>query len=182
MNPPVVVGADLSLTSTGLAGPDWTARLRSTGSKADTLAQRRDRIRRLTDRILDRIGLPALVVVEAPAYSRNVGSSHDRAGLWWGVVDQLHSSGVSVAEVAPTCRARYICGKGNASKDAVLASAIRRFIDVPIDGNDVGDATILRAMGCDQLGHPIATVPASQRLALRAVAWPAPFALAQEEN
>lgn len=168
---PNVIGIDLSLQSTGIAGPGWTDRIRSTGRRADTLAQRRNRLRTLADQITARAQGAALIVVEAPAYSRNAGSMHDRSGLWWMVVDRLHAHGIPVAEVAPTSRARYATGRGNAAKDEVLAAAIRRYPAADIDGNDVADAVILQAMGLDWLGHPPAPVPQTHRAALGAVAW-----------
>lgn len=168
----VIVGVDPSLTSTGVAGPGWVDRIRSVGRKADTLAQRRDRLHRLADNVVARVGAPDLVVIEAPALGSKVGSMHDRSGLWWLVVDQLHDAGIAVVEVAPAARARYATGRGNSPKDEVLAAAIRRYPDVDVTGNDIADAVILRAMACDRYGQALAEVPQAHREALVKVAWP----------
>jgi crossover junction endodeoxyribonuclease RuvC len=178
-----VVGLDLSLTSTGVAwlGIDdgvpvvtRTMRIRSVGAKDATLYGRHERIARLVREVCSAVGYVDLLVIEQPAYSRTVGSQHDRSGLWWLVIDALirEDHARSVAEVAPTGRARYATGKGNAGKDEVLAAAIRRFPGWDITGNDVADAVILAAMGARHLGHPIDQMPAAHLTAMAAVRWP----------
>ncbi|MFC4912555.1 hypothetical protein [Actinomadura gamaensis] len=167
---PTVIGLDVSLTSTGIAIGHRLTRVTSTGRKADSLAVRCGRLRQLADQIDAQVRDVDLVVIEQPAYSRSQGSAHDRSGLWWLVVDRLHGRGIPVAEVAPTSRARYAAGRGNAGKDEVLAAAIRRYPDVPISGNDEADAYILAAMGLDHLGHPPVVVPQTHRAALDKVA------------
>ena len=85
--------------------------------------------------------------------------------------------------IPPASLKMYATGKGNASKDAVLAAAIRRYPDVEFDGNDAADALILAAMGADHLGFPLvsktpsgrksrATLPARNREALGKIDWP----------
>src|SRR5690606_742936 len=96
----------------------------------------------------------AMVVIEAPAYSRATGSATDRAGLWWAVYDTLAESCV-VLPVMPNVRAKYATGKGNAGKDAVLAAAVRRYPSIDISGNDTADAVVLMAIGRRLLGEPI---------------------------
>ena len=177
-----VVGLDLSLTATGLATPTEVFEINSKGRKGDTLLQRSARLHDLAADVVSEIerhaahgpGQPTvLVVVEQPAYSRTTGHMHDRSGLWWLVVDELCGSPwARVVEVAPSARARYATGKGNAGKDAVLSSVVRRYPDVPVVTNNEADALVLRAMGCDHLGVPLAVVPAAHRAALEAVAWP----------
>src|SRR5690606_1478975 len=79
---------------------------------------------------------------------------------------------IPYAIVSPTSLKKYVTGRGNASKDEVLAAAIRRWPDAAINGNDEADAYALRAMGLDHLGHPVADVPKTHRDALAKVAWP----------
>ena len=83
---PVIVGIDFSLTCTGLAGRDWTDRIKSKGSKNDTLAQRASRLLDLQRQIVEHAVGATMIVVEQPAYSQHQGSTHDRSGLWWLVV------------------------------------------------------------------------------------------------
>lgn len=180
-----MVGLDLSLTSTGLAFMRWnegddalervTMRLRSTGDANATLYQRAARLHRLAHDIIDATASvsPDLVVVEQPAFSRTTGHMHDRSGLWWMVTGQLIAHDHRTVEVAPTARAKYATGAGNAGKDAVLAAAVKRYPDWDITGNDVADAVILAAMGARHLGHPIDSLPQVHLAAMTKVRWPA---------
>ena len=179
----IVVGLDLSLTMTGIAcnhdadPMGWLWRVRSKGTKADTLDERAQRLGNLAHRIIGDVtqrldAVPDLVVVEAPAFAQVSGSHHDRSGLWWLVVEPLCALVCPVVEVPPTTLKKYATGKGNASKDEVLAAIIRRYpMCNPLDNNEA-DALALMAMGLDHLGEPLADVPAVNRQALDAVHWP----------
>ena len=114
-------------------------------------------------------------MLEAPSYGSATGSQHDRSGLWWMTYHRIVAStvGVTVLPVAPTVRAKYATGKGNASKDAVLAAAVRRYPDIDITGNDIADAVILMAIGCRLLGKPIDDpMPATHLAALDKIQLP----------
>lgn len=179
----VVAGLDLSLTSTGIARVEvsgvgarvWdVTRLKSAGKADATLAQRRTRLDHLASDLVQAVGMADLVVVEGPSFGQaRQGGQHDRAGLWWLVVDRLHEIGCPVAEVTPNGRAKYGTGKGNAGKDDVLTATIRRYPDVVFSGNDEADAVLLAAMGARNLGWPIeASLPAAHLAAMDAVRWP----------
>lgn len=167
-----VVGLDLSLTSTGIAVNGsgiaaWCGTIGSTGRDNEPWPVRYRRLCDLTHRILAPIPEGALVVLEAPAYSRNTGKAHDRAGLWWMVYDMLAGTTRTVLPVEPNLRAKYATGKGNASKDAVLAAAVRRYPSIEINGNDTADAVVLMAMGRRLVGQPIdEPMPATHLAAL----------------
>lgn len=166
-----VLGIDLSLTATGLAGPDWTRTLKPPAKLAGVA--RIDWILSQIDDQLVRDGYLDLAVVEGPAFSRQAGQAghHERAGLWWAVARELDHDDVPYAVVSPTALKRYGAGKGNAGKDDVLREVTRRF-DWFTGDNNAADALVLAAMGADHLGHPIAAMPATHRAALAAVAWP----------
>lgn len=179
---PFVVGLDLSLTRTGLArillsnGPP-VIRLCEVTSKPprpETLATRSQRLHRITSDLLALFGRPDLAVVEGPAYMTDVGKAHDRSGLWWHVVGKLAQAGVPVAEVPPSTLKVYATGKGNLSKDQILAAVIQRFPTAGVTGNDTADALTLAAMGARALGHPIETRQPNQGClrAMNAVTWP----------
>ncbi|MBP6526307.1 MAG: hypothetical protein KA249_12965 [Dermatophilaceae bacterium] len=179
-----VAGIDTSLTSTGVAVAliseagtvvdRVTRTVVSKGAKGDSLDARYRRLRVLVARIVDVAGGSDLVVIESPAHSRVTGSHHDRSGLWWLLIQDLRECSLaSVVEVSPSGRAKYISGKGNAAKDAVLAAAIRRWPEWDIAGNDVADAVGLLSMGCRSLGYPIETsMPAANLTAMTPVRWP----------
>lgn len=159
--PPVVVGIDPSLTSTGVAviHPEHGVhlhRIRSKGAKTATLAERSIRLNDLAGNVLHWCDGADLVVIESPAYSNSLGSMHDRSGLWWLLVRELqHYRDISVLEVPPTTRAKYATGRGNAGKDEVLAAVIRRHPTLDITGNDVADALTLAAIGTRLLHWPL---------------------------
>jgi len=173
---PLVIGLDLSLTATGVA------HMRGDQVVTDTItppANRRAgllRLRWLRDHLLELIGAPALVVVEGPSYGSTGAGQHDRAGLYWLVLDGLWSRGVPVAVAPPANVKRYATGAGGgpkASKDAVLLAAARRFPGFDGD-NNAADALWLAAMGTDRLTGAT-VVPAAHREALAKCTWPAAF-------
>lgn len=170
----MIYGLDLSLTATGISDGTAAWLITSTGKSGASLSERDDRLWTLRNRILDALTPATLVVVEAPAFSRQNGHMHDRSGLWWLVVTALHARDCQVVEVPPTCLKRYATGKGNANKGLMIEAATRRFphVDTAGDDNRV-DALWLAAMGHDHLGTPLVALPAAHRASLEAVRWAA---------
>lgn len=154
-----VVGLDLSLTGTGLARVSedglQVKRISSIGSADATLVERSVRLKSMIDRILTWTGEPGLVAIESPAYHSASGHTHDRSGLWFGVVSALLDQGVIVAEVPPATLKKYATGKGNVNKDAMIAAMVRRFPDVDINDNNIADAVALGCVAARLLDHPI---------------------------
>lgn len=179
MNKPNVIGLDLSLTSTGLACTCGIHRIKS-HPRLEVSRFSRFRLIQLginhhvfgTTEICGRGQRADLVVVEDLALSRTTGQHLTRAGLWHIVMEHIDNESIPYAIVSPTSLKKYVTGRGNAGKDEVLAAAIRRWPDAPINGNDEADAYALQAMGLDQLGHPPAPMPMVQREALAKVHWP----------
>ena len=170
-----VVGLDLSLTGTGIATAAGVRTIASSGKAGASLRVRHARLDAIATEVslavAETVGYRthdapgALVVIEAPAFSRTTGHQHDRSGLWWLVVDELISAGHLVAEVSPTARAKYGTGKGNAGKAAVVSAVSHRY-GVIFGDDNAADAFILRAMGCHRYGQPLATVPQTHATAL----------------
>lgn len=177
MTSPLIVGLDLSLTSTGIAVISGehihTAAIRTTSCGATVTDQRR-RLRGINDSIWAHIHewavSPDLVVIEGPSYGSQGRGTWDRAGLWWMVADEMLAQGCWLAIAPPASRCLYAAGKGNAPKDTVLAETARRF-DRTV-GNDEADALVLAAMGADRMGCPVVKMPEKNRAALAKVAWP----------
>lgn len=171
-----VIGLDPSLTGTGIAAAGWSVAVGSTGNViADTYAARLARISGLADRVIDQIGQPDLVVLEAPAFDARSTSAHDRAGLWWKLYGRLIGRGIPVATVTTGGLKKYATGKGAAKKNLVVEQVTRRLGHIwdELGGDDNrADAIVLCAMGHDALGQPLAPMPATHRAALAAVAWP----------
>lgn len=149
-----IVGIDPSLTRTGIAtghsgrNPTTVTTIGSTGHRHDTWNDRWLRITRLADRIAAAAHLSpdTLVAIEAPSYGSTGGSQHDRAGLWWTIYGHAARAGATVLCVPPTVRAMYATGKGNAGKDAVIASVVRRYPHTRIANDDEADALVLYAL------------------------------------
>lgn len=166
---PRIIGIDPSMTSTGLcivdrraSGNDFTAVCRTIKTKSGdgSWTTQYERIALITAHITEELEkLPTLVSMEAPAFSRVQGHQHDRSGLWWGIFAACWRRGIPVITPTTNQRMQYATGKGNADKDIVLASAIRRWPDVDFAGNDEADALILAAIGCRVLGVAIDSVP-----------------------
>lgn len=169
MNPLHVIGLDLSLVSTGIAGNGWADRIRP-GDRRDV-----ERLHYIRHAVLEHISPnDDLVVIEGPSYGSTGQGQHERAGLWWLIVYALSRRDQAVAVATPGQLKKYATGRGGADKDEVLAAAVRRFPNVNITKNDEADAYWLCAMGHDLLGHPLADMPKLNREALAKVAMPTP--------
>ena len=167
-NRPLVIGLDLSLTSTGIAGTDW----------ADVIKPRvrgHQRMSWLLMEILDRVKLADLVVVEGPSYKHGgEAGAHERAGLWWLVTHSLWRRDMPTAICPPAQRAMYATGKGNAGKGEVR-DGVQRYFGVDCEGAgryDKADAVSMACLGAHWLGYPVTVLPASHSRALNGVAWP----------
>lgn len=167
MTTPQVVGLDLSLTCTGLAGRDWTATLKPPAKLRGV-----ERLVWIRGALIDRHVIDAdLVVLEGPSYGSVGRGQHERGGLWWIVAVMLAEEGCRYAVASPAARAKYATGKGNAGKADVVREVTKRFPWFA-GGEDEADALVLAAMGADHLGTPLAPMPATHRAALAAVDWP----------
>ncbi|MGX9346603.1 hypothetical protein [Microbacterium sp. KNMS] len=114
-----------------------------------------------------------LVVVEAPSHGSRFGNPHERAGLWWRVVQYLVRRGDLVATVAPKTRAKYATGDGNADKRKVLAAMPARYPFVHVRDDNLADGLALAALGWRALGRPVEAIyEKSMDEAVRTVRWP----------
>ena len=172
------VGIDLSLTSTGLAiyraedvVPGGLAMTRCITSKPGNdrgHTARLRRFQRISNEISSEIGSDdAHVFLEGPSYGSTGSAVHDIAGNWWLLYQTLNDDGMQICVVPPAVVKMYATGKGNASKDAVMAAAIKRYPEINIPGNDIADAVILMAIGCRFNGIPLEdSLPATHLRAL----------------
>lgn len=170
-HPPRVAGIDISLTGSAVATLGGTIRIPTTGRRADPLPARHARLVGIARRILTAVGDVELAVIEGPSHHSLGGSTWDRGGLWWLVVDGLLDREIPTAVMPPTCRAKYATGSGAARKRAVMEAVARRY-GAALATDDEADALTLRAAGLDWLGHPLVAVPDSHRGALLGTAWP----------
>ncbi len=166
---PLVVGLDLSLTCTGVAGAGWTDYIRPNKLTGHP------RLAYLLDAVVSFIKAADLVVIEGPSFGAGVKHRHeDLAGLRVMVRHACWRRQIPYAIVPPSCRALYAAGKGNASKGEVRTSIAERY-GIDLDGvgrYDMADAMALCAMGHHWLGHPLADVPDRNAEALNTSQWP----------
>lgn len=159
-----VVGIDPSLASTGLAritygSPAWWVvecdTIATQGRRGDGLAARAERIDDIARGVKNFVDGASMVVLEGPSFGSRGGSSWDRAGLWWRIVDNLVcaevGTGVHFGVCSPSSRAKFATGRGNADKAAVAASAAKLWPDAEIGNSDEADALVLASMAaCTQ--------------------------------
>lgn len=170
---PLVVGLDLSLVATGVAlmRPAGLMSTQTVKVKGDGIVRLRRIVAAISEQVL--ACRPALVVVEGPSYGSVGRGTHERAGLFWLVMNALWENSTPVGVAPPSNIKKYALGVGGgprATKDAVLLAASRRFPDFEGD-NNAADATFAALMGVDHLtGQSV--VPAAHRVALAGCAWP----------
>lgn len=178
-----VLGIDPSLTGTGVAALDTTyvdnghplykvQTIRSVGHKGDSLRARNDRLRRIVDRVTQLALNADLIVIEAPAFSKNTGSMWDRAGLWWSIVDTLLLDQHQIAIAPPTVVKKFAANKGNAGKDLVAVGMARLWgEDCQCANDNEWDALTMATMAGQRLGIPGVPTRAHHAPALGGVAW-----------
>lgn len=165
---PLVIGLDLSLTCTGIAGTDWTDRIRTT-LRGDA------RLAYLEETIITFIRNADLVAMEGPSYGHAGPRFHeDLAGLRVIVRRYCHRHGIPYAVIPPSNLKLYVAGRGNATKGEVRSAIADRY-GIHTEGvgrYDQADALGAVAAACDWLGWPLAPVPDRNRKALDGCAWP----------
>ena len=110
-----------------------------------------------------------LVVVEAMAYGTARQSyAYEIGGLGWVLRVALTEANVRWIEIPPATLKKYATARGGASKEMMLAAAIRRLDYQGHDHNEC-DALWLRAAGLELLGHPVVELPRGQVFALDAL-------------
>lgn len=177
------LGIDPSLTGTGVAALDTTyldnggplyrvQTIKSVGHKGDSLRARNDRIRHIVDRVTQLALNADLIVIEAPAFSKNTGSMWDRAGLWWSIVDTLLLDQHNIAVAPPTVVKKFAANKGNAGKDLVAVGMARLWGEECQCANDnEWDALTMATMAGQRLRMVDVPTRAHHAPALGGVAW-----------
>lgn len=156
-----VLGLDLGLAHAGAAqihqdGRVYTQRLTTPALAADApLAAVAARLRHVARWAVERATADTvLVVVEGPAHAAQHGQPHERAHIWWRVVDSFVRHDIPVAVLPPTTVKGHIAGKGNAPKDAVQAAVHAAWPGRGLDrvSPDEADAVALATAGVDWIG------------------------------
>ena len=192
-----VIGLDLSITGTGIAGCSgqavWFTKVGSPTPKVKPVDAWRDVYRRkevvaglLFNAVEEHLqGNPVdLWVIEQPAMNQKQ-AAHMLYAIFWEVYGTLQHWQAKVALVPATTLKAYALGyadkkrkKGDPpappkDKEAMLQAATRSFPQLTANyDNNVADALWLMAMGAQHLGEPVVKVPAGHLVAMGKVVWP----------
>lgn len=165
---PLVVGLDLSLTSTGIAGEGWTSNIR-TKTRGDL------RLHYLVGEIGGFIKRADLVVMEGPSFGHTGPRAHeDMSGLRVLVRQFCFRHEIPYAVIPPSSLKLYGTGYGKAAKGEMRSAVADRY-GIHTEGAaryDEADAYVAMAAGMDWLGYRLADVPERCAAALAKVAWP----------
>lgn len=173
---PLVVGLDIALVTSGVAGPGWVDTIRPGDRRGE------QRLLCIVQTAVSFYRAADFVVIEGPAYSRATQVGHDElAAARWMIRCDLMRRGIPFAVVNPDSRSIYATGrarwKGETSaqvKGRVRDAVVVRY-GIDCEGrhrHDKADAYVLMAMGMHWLGYPLAPVPDTHSRALAGVAWP----------
>ncbi len=178
---PLVVGLDIALVTSGVAGPGWADHFRTTGLAGE------DRLQNILDTAATYYRNADLVLLEGAAYSRATQVGHDEmSAARWMIRCDLRKRRIPFAVITPDSRTIYATGRARWKDDdgrkltpkqvkgKVRDEAALRY-DITFDGAaryDEADAYVLMAMGMDWLGYPLAEVPPTHSRALKGVHWP----------
>lgn len=135
-----VLALDLSLVSTGVATEHGTSRIKSKLKGVERLIEIREALREIlaTNR-------PDVVFVEGYAMGAK-GRVFDIGELGGVVKVLLADLSIPCEVVPPASLKKWATGKGNANKDTMLETAIRKF-GFEGHGNDEADAWLLYKYG-----------------------------------
>lgn len=146
--PDRIVGLDLSLTSTGICfGSDEFEAL-------STKLKGTERLEFYEWEIRNRLNGNDYVVLEDYAYAKRGTHAYSLGELGGVIKLSLYDRKISLTVVAPTARAKFATGRGNASKSEVV-SAVSARTGIEFKGpgaDDMVDAFVLREMGLHAFG------------------------------
>jgi len=179
---PKVIGLDVAMGTTGIAGEGWTDYVRAKGTSQHS------RFEQQLTGIADHIRNADFVVIEGPAFSKNNNGADALSAMRWMVRHDLWKRRIPYAVVRPDDRIKYTTGttqprdpdtgvrlKGEPLK-AVVRQAVLETYGITTEGTakyDEADAYVMLAMGLHWLGHPLAVVGDDRRRAIDSVRWPA---------
>jgi crossover junction endodeoxyribonuclease RuvC len=141
-----IIALDLSLTATGYYdGCDsqvWKPKTKG--------HQRLDFILAKVDEQLGEV-IPAAVFIEGFSFGSQGRAIYEIGGLGYLVRHHLWELGYPYCEVPPSVLKKFATGRGNANKDEMLATAIRKFAFTGTD-NNAADAWLLWHLGQALMG------------------------------
>lgn len=166
---PLVVGADLSLRSTGLGSADWTDHVRPKNLTGHP------RLAYLVQEIGSFLKSADLVVIEGASFGHAGQGGHEELAWLRGMTQHwLWRREIPFAIVPPSTLKLFFTGYGAASKATMRAAAEQHYgrtFEGPAAADEC-DGFALAAAGYAWLGYPLAEIPERQSAALAGVQWP----------
>jgi hypothetical protein len=177
---PLVIGLDLSLSCTGIAGTGWTDYVRG-GTRRDE-----ERLDYLLTELQTFYRAADFVAIEGPSFGSKFRND-EMITLYWDVRRDLWKRGIPFAIIRPSTRLVYALGNGQPRDSesghlltgdplkAAVREAVTTLFGIELEGTgkyDRADAYVVLAMAMHHLGHPLAHLPATHIRALASVTWP----------
>lgn len=139
----IVMGLDLSLTSTGVSINGQT-------SLIATKLKGAERLHRISLEVVNtaKDSNVDIVAIEGYSFASRNSQAHSIGELGGCVRMRLWENNIPFVEIPPTCRAKFASGRGNASKGEVISaiSAKTGLVFSGAGGNDECDAWVLEEM------------------------------------
>ena len=162
------VGLDLSLTSTGISCMD----------RQQIISSKHRGPQRLVDistsimNFLATVNNP-IVIIEGYSFASRAGHAHSIGELGGVVRVALWNATIPYVEVAPTTRAKFGAGRGNAGKNEVISAVSARtgIVWQGSGADDLCDAYLLEEIGLCRIGKPRHSWPALNQSALEGIDW-----------
>ena len=154
----IIAAIDPSLTGCAVAVGGATADLStlteySSKPSGMLVAKRVERYNMLCAGILEDVAQADLILIEGYAFSQNKAGQHDIAEFGGILRHRMRRVAHLVVEISPGTIKKFITGKGNANKEAMLAAIIRTWDERDlVDTNNKADALGLFYLGCAALG------------------------------
>jgi hypothetical protein len=177
---PLVIGLDVAMGISGVAGVGWTDHVRCTADG------QHEKFSAQLAGLASYYRNADFVVIEGAAYSKNNQGADALAAMRWMIRHDLWKRGIPYTVITPSKRITYATGttvhydehgdriKGDALKALVRAAVGERY-GIHTEGRakfDEADAYVMLAMGLHHLGFPLAEVPAKHAAALAGCTWP----------
>lgn len=163
-----IFGLDLSLTSTGISGNGDIASIRTNTSGPE-------RLHIISGEVCERLTSSAqpAVVIEGYSFASRNSQAHSIGELGGVVRLELWRRGIPFIAVAPTARAKFATGRGNASKIEVTSAVSARtgMVWAGSGADDMCDAWILEEMGLVALGRGRYDWPAVSKSVVSSINW-----------
>lgn len=161
---PSILALDLSVTATG-----WCLNRESGVIKSRLKGW--ERIAEITSEVFVKAFGIDVCVIEGYAFGAQGRGVYQLAELGGIVRYWLWQHHITTVEINASTLKKYATGHGNASKDQMIAAAIRRFYFAG-DENNQADAYLLWCMAREAYGGPIAKVPADRAALVHRLGWP----------